>query len=700
MARTASTTEITEQIFQGLKSSNFPAQVKLEYFKGTTYTDIELVDEARGINWGKSAKRYDYANHSLTPLSSKIDFSVFNLKGKFSEGSGDAEADVFSLDRKVRLKAGYVLKNKNEIINQTLNLNDSNAVFFFTKFNVSFVDLDEANAAGLTVATNIYFDDFFNPAYDTETYDDSTYTPVGYYLTTFDFGGKDFAKVVKFDINCNHTDGTVYFRFINSLSTVAKANSISTTFINAGATVNGTKTVSPTVTGRFIQIAVVIDGVAFSDDIRLNSIVIQYNNLIEFIYTDIFYLDTPEETEPPDPLIPKINISGRDVYKRAIENEINLADLSGGVALDQLIKDICDIIKIQFSATSIVDLSSFGNRTLATGLDDVEKADKIFEKIMQIINKSGSVKYQMFLEYDSTLDENIMFVQPRPSTFLATFVQSFKKFRSIASKRKNYDKLLKRITVLNKNQTLDEEELLDNDTGITTAGDFTSSWVGNAIAKRFEVTLNSGTKPTITIKDVLPTSMVFTITGIPAFDLRIKVFGNKWRSGVEPDSQGEFINFDNMDTSKGNTKRITNLLILTDTEAHDIAKGIIEDFGDPVIEAKGLVYPYLNLLPEINDMNMLWTRWVFLDDLFFITGITHRWNRAKVPQQTTTFNLDDSGLNFFTEGAIVYDRDKAPVNGTVVGYDKGFLYDMKGGPQQTQAQAEAAHVPIRNLGLV
>lgn len=697
MSRTASTTKITEQIFQGLKSSNFPAEVQLEYFRNSVYTKIDLLDETKGINWGKSAKRYDYANYSLTPLTSNIDFSVFNLLGKFSEGSGDTEADAFALDRKIRLKAGYVIKDKNEIINQSITLDDSNAVFFWTKFNSTFVDLDVNNAAGLSVATNIYFDDLFGNAYDSETYDDSTYTPAGYYLTTFDFGGKDFAKTVKFDINCNNTKGTIYHRFINSLGTVAKANSISSTFTNDGVTVNGTKTVSPTTTGRFIQIAVVIDGVTWDDDIRINSIDIQYNNLIEFIYTDVFYLDTAEETEPPDPLIPKINLQGRDAYKRATENEINLQDLSGGVSLDQLIKDVCDIIKIQFSSTSIVDLSSFGNRTLATGLDDVETADKIFEKIMQIINKSGSAKYQMFLEYDSTIDDNIMFVQPRPSTFLATFVQSFKKFKSIGNKRKNYDKLLKRITVLNKNQPLDKEESLDLDAGITASGTHTSTWAGNAAAKRFEITLNSGTKPTITITDVTPTTIVFSI-GSGTFNLDIEVFGNKWKS-TEPDSQGEFINFDNMDVSKGNTKRITNLLILDDTEAHDIAKGTIEDFGIPIKEAKGLVYPYLNLIPEINDMNMIWSRWVFIDDLFFITGITHRWNRAKVPQQTTTFNLDDSGLDFKDEGDIIYDRNKPPVDGTAIGYDKGFLYDMQFSPQTTQATAEAAYVVIRDIGM-
>ncbi len=253
MSRTASTTEITEQIFQCLKASNCPAEVKLEYFKDGAYTNIDLVDEGRGINWDKSAKRLDYANHSLTPLPSFVNFSVFNLLGKFSEGSGDTEENAFVLDRKIRLSGGYVIKDKNEIKNQSIALNDTNAVFFFTKFNSTFVDLDSANAAGLTVATNIYFDDLFGISYDSFTYDSEKYTPAGYYLTTFDFGGKDFAKTVKFTINCNTTKGTIYHRFINSFGTFAKANSISTNFVNDGATVNGTKTLSPTTTGRVIQ---------------------------------------------------------------------------------------------------------------------------------------------------------------------------------------------------------------------------------------------------------------------------------------------------------------------------------------------------------------------------------------------------------------------------------------------------------------
>ena len=64
MARTASTTALTQAIYTGLKSPNFPAEVVIDYFDTTTslWTRIEDFDESAGVKWGKSSKRYKYAN--------------------------------------------------------------------------------------------------------------------------------------------------------------------------------------------------------------------------------------------------------------------------------------------------------------------------------------------------------------------------------------------------------------------------------------------------------------------------------------------------------------------------------------------------------------------------------------------------------------------------------------------------------------
>jgi len=311
------------------------------------------------------------------------------------------------------------------------------------------------------------------------------------------------------------------------------------------------------------------------------------------------------------------------------------------------------------------------------------------------VNKSGGVKHEMFLRYDDTFEDNILFLQERPSDFAATFVQSFNRFRGIGNKGKNYDKMAQSFVVLNKSESLGPEVELDNTTGITGAT-HTALWVGNATHRDIKVTLNSGTLPVITITDVTPLTVVFSIVG-GTYDLRIVVRGSRW-SGTQPAAQGEFIDFANMAAGKGNTIKIINVLLENDTEAHDSAKGLIEDNAKPRRQARGVVFPYLNLLPEINDMNLLWTRWVFLDDLFYLTGIRHKWNRARIPIQTTTFNYTDSGLNFKDEGDIIYSRQKGPTHGTAIKYGNGFLYSMGFSPQQDPDLIDTSKYEKFNVG--
>ncbi len=115
----------------------------------------------------------------------------------------------------------------------------------------------------------------------------------------------------------------------------------------------------------------------------------------------------------------------------------------------------------------------------------------------------------------------------------------------------------------------------------------------------------------------------------------------------------------------------------------------INEFGTPILEANNLLYPYMNLLTEQNDMALLWPRNVFLDDLVFITGINHRWN---IKTDATTYNLSDSGLNFSDVSTFTYDG--------IMKYDKGYLYDMGiSTPQSTDAEIDAASVIVNNVDI-
>ena len=70
--------------------------------------------------------------------------------------------------------------------------------------------------------------------------------------------------------------------------------------------------------------------------------------------------------------------------------------------------------------------------------------------IMQIANKStgSEARYQMYTAYDDTFDDNILFLQQIPTNLVADFVFNFNHYISISNRQENYDKALKRITVI------------------------------------------------------------------------------------------------------------------------------------------------------------------------------------------------------------------------------------------------------------
>lgn len=514
MSRSASTAELTEEFYLSQISPNHKSVVSLEVFNTNTgaYQEIEDLDTKKGVNWTVSGKKEKFANFSLTPLASTINFSVVNKNGEWSNGSGTAKENVIDTETKIRLKAGY------------------------------------------------------NPA----------------------------------------------------------------------------------------------DGSA-----------------TEWLYTSVYYLDTPVFTDPSAPQMPMINCRGRDAFKRAIGTDINLEDLSGGTDIDDLIKLIADKVGIQYSSTSIADLSAFADRVLADGVD-IKKADKVLDWCMQIINPTG---YQMYMEYDSTLDENILFVQQKPTIATADGVFSYRNYKSIGNSSKNADKILNRLTVISNSEIADKEEQLDQDT-FTTTGSKIQSWVGESEYKR--ITVDQPEEITISNFSTNPESITFDLDVLNTGGVVFTVYGNKW-DGDAPSFEGEAIEPNNMLNYDGTTARIENPLVVSDAECKSIADSFISVFGTPVEQARNLIWPYLYLLPEVNDLYLMWRRHIFNDNLFFVTKISYFWS---VSNESTQFNFDDSGLNFSDLGDFIYDD--------VLDYDKGYLYDMGiSTPLSTDTQIDNASDAVR-----
>lgn len=670
--REASTVSKTEKIINLLIGSNLKTQLKLEWDNDGTWERIEDLDEKKGVGWSKSAKKYKYAAPTLTPKASQISFNILNRSGKYSVGSGTSVEGIFDLDTRVRLQAGYIVDDDTQSRTDTITAD----ILHHLKDTSGTLNIDGSNY----IANDSYFTDLFQTKGDVTYATSNKYTGTAFAIYTRDFEGLNFYSCKSFSITANSDKFSVYFREVQSKAMAENGLTLSTNWTLAGSSVNGVFNQVVNTKFRFFQVAVYVDNVpSWDSDIEITNVSFTYDTFIEWVYFDVFYLDTPKFTDPQAPQMPTIKCSGRDAYKKIIETDMQLADVNT-LFLDDILKTILTRANVSFNATSIADLSSFGARTLTSGFDDTVSAEQILEKIMQIITQGTGDRFQMFLEYDDTLEDNIFHLISKPNLLQTDFVFNYKHYTGIGDTRRNYDKMLSRVTIASGTLKIDERQQLDTQ-AVTVDSVYVLSWIGNAIYLEFETDLDIGTA-VFNITAQTPTSISFSVTNFST-SFTIIVYGSRFDTA--PTFYGEWNNINNGLNSRGLTAKIKNELLNSDDEAFEMANGLMTDFALPVLETNSLQYPYAQLMLEINDMTLLWARFIFNDDLRYITGIKYQWSAS---QDSTTFNLDDSGLNFSDVSTFIYDETAGDLT-----YEKGFVYDQGiSTPDSTDAEIDAASI--------
>jgi hypothetical protein len=659
--RSASTTERTEEIILKAISPNYRTALKLEIWDESinSWEIINDVDWSRGVEWTEAGKKEKYANYALTPLPGTVSFSIYNENGKYSDGSGTQFEGKIDKETKVRLQAGPLLNSLSDETETALTLNDNSGLFissyfYHMEYDTSYVAI---TSEGLGSAPPHFKDQF--EFYDAQNYDTTTYSLDAYTVQTYDTGLSGYEQINGFTVNCNTTNGTIYYRTLKD-PTLTETSKLSD-WTSAGATVSGNKTVSFTSTDRYLQVAITFDGITYTDDLRVNSISVASQSYVEFIYKSVYYLDRPSFSDPAAPEAAMIRCNGRDAYKRAVATDVNIEDLSTNpLRIGDLVENVCDQIGILYSATSIDLVADVGMRSTSTGVG-VVKADKLFEYCMQAANQSG---YVMYMQYDESLDDNILYLQPKPNSTDAAGAFSYKNYVSIGDVSKNSDRILQRMTIISDGQVPRAEKKLDQ-LSISSTGSYAMNWAstggGEHEFKRFTLDLPDN----ITISNFESTPIAFTfdvdaVTGTVV----ATAYGSDWNA--DPLYEGEAFAIDNHIAGDGITSKIINPLVINDQECKDIAESFTRDYGSPVFEARNLTWPYVNILPELNDLFMLWRRFIFTNDVFFITKITHRWSGGAQPNESTTYNLEDTGL----------ERETPFWDDNITQYDKGYIWDM------------------------
>lgn len=691
MPISASSIDRSSEIYQKLTQDNLKGHVVL-YYKNRgddDWTYLEDLDIDNGVLWGGKVKSSKPGSFLRTPTCKTISFDVVNTEGEYCPESGYAKAGVLRDGTKIKLRGGYLLESAQyPMLTETATLNGTDAYFFHTKYDGG-VCLDPDTPA----ETETYFKDLFATTYDSETYDDSLYTPAGYYVYTFDFLRHGFACPHKLSVTTNFTEGKIYYRNVDNIFTAKEPLGYSTGWTEYGATDGGTQEIFPAVSKkRYFQVAILWDAVDWDPARKVTAISLQYKNYIEWMYNQVYTLEEPKYSDPEAPETPKLECSGYDSFYKALEMDFNFPSLASGYTIDELIKMVVDACGMRYSSDSIDDLSLYGQKT-SNPLTKPEPAYTVLERLMELLLRSGSVAYEMYTEYDSTVDDDVLYVKPRPSEYYSPFVMSYEKYQSIAGRTIDRNNLMQRVTVASSSMTASDDALLDSEIGYSTAGNLTLSWSGNKYFKRIKITINSG-DPTVTIVSQSATSVVLNITG--TFNVDVYIYGAALNGSV-PTYYTETLSIGPMIEGRGFTGKIENEFITSQAEANAISAGYIEEYGEPANVLNNLRWPYLNLIFEVNDPAMIWSRLLFEDTIYRIVGINHNWSLSRNPDDGTIFQLQDTGIDYLDQGDIVYDRDQYPISGEPVKWDYGFVWDMGYGVNGTEDDVDTS-IYVHDVG--
>jgi hypothetical protein len=358
--KSLSTDNRTDEAKQKLKGSSCYSYTRV-YYVDDNGDDQFIEDVTYPIRIRKYAEPPKFANVAYNPAAAEVNFQVINKNGVYSPKNSDsALSGVLVRDRVFKFYDGKYLQSLTTESSQVINLDE--ATLYFTQFGrdsaaaIESITLDRNNTVG---TVDSHFTDWF-PVYGSFNYDGDDYAPDGYALWKIDREFSHAEKFTKFIITANSTDGTIWYKLGNDEDEM-NSTGTSTGWIEGGSLSVGDTTITINAeNARFLWIVVIFETWDWSDSISISGLTFYYQSHIEWTLLGTFLLDDPGFGDRQSPEISMISCSGRNVYKKALETKQNIEDVDG-VALDQIIKDLCDIVGINYTATSIADLSGYGN---------------------------------------------------------------------------------------------------------------------------------------------------------------------------------------------------------------------------------------------------------------------------------------------------------------------------------------------------
>jgi hypothetical protein len=680
MAKELSTAAKTNALEEKLKGSSCYSLTRVTYIDDND-VEQEFSDAMYPIDIEKKSTPPRYANVNYTPAAATCNFQVINQNGVYSPKNTDsASSGILVRDRQFRFYDGKILKNQATELSVDLSLSTSTNIYCKRNADSAgdWLELDKDNTDGNTVD---YMQDLFT-ILNSGTYDGDNYAPDAYAYFAIDRSEDNPAvygeRFTGIKVTANNTNGRIYYRCSNTQSNLKLDETAS--WIDGGATANGEKEIDFDLNAKYLYILIVFDTGDWDSGMQVSAVSYQYKSDVEWVLLGTFLLDEPKWSDKQSPNISTVAVSGRNAWKKALETNYNIEDLSAGVSLTQFIKDVADVAGLTYTATSIVDLASYGNRSWGDGYEDEVGIDEIYEDVMMIIGDT----YRMYID-----DTNVLYVQLRPTGFVKDAV--FKYSRYLNAKQEYIgQKQLQRFTIFTDQQVVKATESLGS-SNIVASGDTTISWAENAIYKYPVVTYNAGNDGVITNINMNNKSAVITVTGT-VIDIDVDIMGCEFKS-TEPTYLGEAVNTNNILNTEGFRYAEENPLVKDNTEADTICTNFISEYGTPAYNVT-VQEAYLNPLHEINDLALLISQDFFEDTLYEETEI-HIIMDDDVNKRTIV-KLLDTGRKLSDSFTIIWDNALFNTE-TAIQWDTSLIWDSSYAIGSTRAEILAEKNYIQDL---
>jgi hypothetical protein len=595
--------------------------IKTEYYSDTqsTWKSFDTRDiESRTLNLENQNNRYQV--HSFLPPAKTINLLLNNFDQQYSTGSGNPKATILKKNLLIRAWSGYDVgtASSQSTINDDFT---SHNKFFHTQLLGGKVYNDSATESGNTFATASGITSYGG------TLGGGSYSPEGYYIKRFNLPLPQAAEPLKMQLAVS--DNNMKFKYRVS-QYEDMAGGVWSTF-SSMATGTNTKTLAAGVNDNYIQYLVSWHSGSWNTATCLNTATLFYEDNETLFKQGVFITDEPKFGE-------KVNITGRDYLRKALETQINLPTITGN-AIGTVIERVLDRTGIPYDVSNwdITSTTVTLDGTAVSSLNN-QSGYKVLDKLMDALNAGNDDWQFQFNDLGQGQLKKI------PTATEADDIIHYHFNIENISKDFDSDKQLQRVTAVNKDIIVNAESTLGNFTG-TTSGTSLSLTYTDALYVRYsdanDIILSETARGN--------TGVSFSVNSGVAYD--INVFGCTPKNAITSEIWAERGNSNNIKLNDGDTFKNVNPFF-NQTMAGEYSDYIIGKFGDPALRVQ--LTQFANPLIELNDNLLVFDKDTFSDTIMGLRAINESWSNPGYMQNLT---LIDKGVAF---GISRWDRNGIP----------------------------------------